>query len=319
LLGRSNYPEGYAHFRSRLDGPCFPAPHIAPLPRWTGEPLDGKTLVLWSDWGGFGDDIAYARNARAIRERFRPARLIVAARAPMLRLLAAQPYIDEAVDLSAPVQADCQCALIDSMLALGADFAHLPSWPAYLEPPPAELRYWEERLRDEKRLKVGLVWTSTSVPPLETGWVGRGDKHLPAEALAALAGIHDVVYVSLQKGANIPPASALLPNTAVIDETEDLGDFAATAALLRQLDIVVAIDTAVGHLAGALGVPTLLLVKRGRGYFWPEEREDTPWYPAMRMVVQPRLRDWDSVLRRVRATLEKRAAGVPWPRCFDQA
>jgi ADP-heptose:LPS heptosyltransferase len=204
------------------------------------------------------------------------------------------------------------------MLALGADFAHLPHWPAYLEPPAAELRYWQERLRGEKRLKVGLVWTSTSVPPVEMGWVGRSDKHLPNEALAALAGIPKVVFVSLQKGANSPPAAALLPNSAVIDDTEDLGDFADTAALLRQLDIVVAIDTAVGHLAGAVGVPTLLLVKRGRGYFWPEEREDTPWYPSMRMVVQPRLRDWQSVLARVRATLEKRAAGVPWPQCFDQ-
>jgi len=338
LLGRSQYPEGYRLFRARRDGPCFSAPHIAALPEWSGEALAGKTLVLWSDWGGFGDDIAYARIARAIRERLAPERLIVAARRPMLRLLAGQPYIDEAVDLSAKIEAGFQCPLIDSVNALGADFDTLPTWPAYIEAPAAELKYWSERLRGERRLKVGIVWTSTSVPPVEAGWVGRSDKHLPNAALAALGGMPGVVsgpggipgsvsgpggmpgvvFVSLQKGADIPPAAQLLPGSAVLDETEDLGDFADTAALLRQLDLVVAIDTAVGHLAGALGVPTLLLLKRGRGYFWPLEREDTPWYPSVRMVVQPRLRDWDAVLAKVRATIERRAAGVPWPQCYDQ-
>jgi tetratricopeptide (TPR) repeat protein len=318
LLGRSQYPEGYRLFRARREGPRFSAPHIAALPEWGGEALAGKTLVLWSDWGGFGDDIAYARIARAIRERLAPRKLIIAARRPMLRLLAGQSYIDEAVDLSAKTEADFQCPLIDSVNALGADFDTLPTWPAYIEAPAAELKYWGERLRGERRLKVGIVWTSTSVPPVEVGWVGRADKHLPNTALAALGGMAGIVFVSLQKGADIPPAAQLLPGSAVLDETEDLGDFADTAALLRQLDLVVAIDTAVGHLAGALGVPTLLLLKRGRGYFWPLEHEDTPWYPSVRMVVQPRLRDWQSVLQKVRTTIERRAAGVPWPQCYDQ-
>jgi tetratricopeptide (TPR) repeat protein len=319
LLGRSNYPEGYRLFRSRVEGPCFPAPHISPLPVWNGEPLEGRTLVLWSDWGGFGDDIAYARFARAIRERYKPRRLIVAARKPMRRLLAEQPYIDEAVDLSARVAADCQCALIDCVTAMGVDYASLPTWPAFLQPPAAEMQYWRSRLASVTGLKVGLVWTSTSVPPVHADWVGRFDKHLPNTALSALDGLPGVTWVSLQKGADIPPAAQLLPNSAVFDETEDLNDFADTAALISQLDLVVAIDTAVGHLAGALGVPTLLLLKRGRGYFWPMDSEETRWYPSVRMVIQPRLRDWPAVLARVRAVVERRAAGVPWPQCCDRA
>jgi tetratricopeptide (TPR) repeat protein len=318
LLGRSQYSEGYRLFRARREGPRFSAPHIEALPAWNGEALAGKTLVLWSDWGGFGDDIAYARFARMIRERLAPRKLIVAARGPMLRLLKAQPYIDEAVGLETEVAADWQCPLIDSVNAVGTDLDSLPNWPSYIEAPAEELRYWGKRLHGEQRLKVGIVWTSTSVPPGETGRVGRADKHLPNAALAALAGLPDVVFVSLQKGANIPAAAQLLPGTPVFDETADLDDFADTAALVRQLDLVVAIDTAVGHLAGALGVPTLLLLKRGRGYFWPLDREDTPWYPSVRMVVQPRLRDWESVMARVRVTIGQRAAGVPWPQCFDQ-
>ena len=319
LLGRNNYPEGYALFRARLEGPSHSAPHIAALPAWTGCSLEGKTLVLWSDWGGFGDDIAYIRFALAIRERHRPAKLIVAVPKPLMRLYAAQPYIDEVASLSDAVQADLQCSLIDSLHVLGLTFESMPVLPSYLSAPEEEQRYWRTRLHNERRLKVGLVWTSTSVPPVEIGWVGRSDKHLPNAAIATLAGVADVVFVSLQKGADIPRLADLLPGTPVIDDTDDLADFADTAGLLSQLDLVVGIDTGVAHLAGALGVPTLLLLKKSRGYFWPEDREDTPWYPSVRMVVQPDLRDWDSVLKRVRVTLERRAAGIAWPQCYDQA
>ncbi|HEX4328558.1 MAG TPA: glycosyltransferase family 9 protein [Burkholderiales bacterium] len=319
LLGRSNYPEGYRLFGVRLETPSHPAPHIAALPAWRGEALAGKTLVLWTDWGGFGDDVAYARYARAIREVHRPARLIVAVRKPMQGLLGSQAYVDQAVDLDTAVEADLQCSMIEAVGAMASEFSTLPGWPAYLEAPARQQQQWQRRLQGEQRLKVGLVWTSTSAPLVDLGWSGRYDKHLPDRTLAALGGLENVVFVSLQKGAGIAKAADLLPGAAVIDVTEELGDFADTAALLRQLDIVVAVDTAVGHLAGALGVPTLLLVKKSRGYFWPEAGTRTPWYPAMRMVAQEKVRDWSPVLARVRATLQRRAAGIPWPECFDQA
>lgn len=319
LLGRNQYPEGYELFRSRLDGPSRSAPHIVALPVWQGEPLQGKTLLLWGDWGGFGDDLAYVRYARAIRESRTPARIIVAVPRPLVRLYAAQPYIDEAVDLATPVTADYRCALIDAGNAFGATYETLPTWPAYLAAPQNEARYWRGQLQAEQRLKVGLVWTSTSVPPVEFDWVGRFDKHIPNSLLARLGGVPGVVFYSLQKGEGVPPAADLLPGEAVVDVTEDLNDFADTAALIEQLDLVIAIDTGVGHLAGALGVPTLLLVKRSRGYFWPEGREDTPWYPSVRMIVQPAMRDWVSVMDRARDVLARRASGVPWPRCFEAA
>ncbi|MDB5804754.1 MAG: uncharacterized protein JWN73_2076 [Betaproteobacteria bacterium] len=318
LLQRNNYAEGYRLFGVRMATTGHAAPHITPLPAWQGEPLAGKSLVLWTDWGGFGDHFAYVRYARVIQETFSPARLIVAAHRPMLRLLAAQPHVDEVMELDAPVAADLQCSMIEAINVLGHDYASLPAWPAYLEPPAPEAAAWAARLRDEKRLKVGLTWTSTSVPLIDIGWTGRYDKHLTDHAVRGLGGIDNVVYISLQKGAGIARAAELLPAGSVLDHTDELADFADTAALISRLDLVVTIDTAVAHLAGALGVPTLLLLKKSRGYFWPGGREDTPWYPSVRMLVQPEVRDWGSVLGRARAVLARRAAGVPWPHCADE-
>lgn len=319
LLQRNNYAEGYRLFGVRMATTGHAAPHITPLPAWQGEPLADKALVLWTDWGGFGDHLAYVRYAKVIRETFSPARLIVAAHRPMLRLLAAQPYIDEVVELDAPVVADLQCSMIEAISVLGNDYANLPAWPAYLQPPAQEAAAWAARLRDEKRLKVGITWTSTSVPLIDIGWTGRYDKHLSDRAVRSLGGLDNVAYVSLQKGAGIARAAELLPAGSVLDYTDELADFADTAALISQLDLVLTIDTAVAHLAGALGVPTLLLLKKSLACFWPQNREDTPWYPSVRMLVQPALRDWESVLARARAVLARRAAGVPWPRCVDDA
>ncbi|MDB5804756.1 MAG: hypothetical protein JWN73_2078 [Betaproteobacteria bacterium] len=322
LLQRNNYLEGFRLFSAWLHTLSRPAPQIAALPGWRGESLEGKTLVLWTDWGGFGDDIAYGRFARTIRETRRPARLIVAARAPLLRLFAGQPYIDEAVDLETTVKADVQCAMIEAPHVLGTELSTLPAWPRYLQAPAPESAAWAKRLQSEQRLKVGLVWTSTSIaidPAAAADRSGRFGKYLPDQMLAGLGDLPGVVFVSLQKGADLPKAAQLLPGAAVIDDTDELRDFADTAALISQLDLVLTIDTSIAHLAGALGVPTLLLLRKSLACFWPQGRADTPWYPSVRMLVQPQLRDWTHLLARTRAILARRAAGVPWPQCCDPA
>lgn len=316
LMCQGKFAEGFPLFDARLAGPGN-APQIAALPRWHGEPLGGRTLVLWCDWGGFGDDLGFLRFVRAVREAHPRARLLVAPLPGLGRLYAAQPYIDEVVKLSDTIQADVQCSLIDCFGVLSPAYDTLPAWPAYLRAPQADLDYWSGRWRGESRLKVGLVWTSTSIPQVDVGLIGRENKHPPAGLLAILAEVPNVVFVSLQKGAGITPLADLMPGAAVVDETADLGDFADTAALVSQLDLVITIDTAMAHLAGALGVPTLVLMRKGRAFFYPEHREDTPWYPSIRVLAQPQPRDWQTVFLRTREVLARRAAGTPWPRCFE--
>jgi hypothetical protein len=317
LMGRGNYPEGYRLFAARRDGPARLGAKIEPLPAWRGEPLAGKTLVLWSDWGGFGDEIAYIRYARAIRERYAPARIVAAVPRPLVRLYAGQPYIDAAVVVTDGAAADCQCALIEAVSAMGTTVDSVPAWPHYLQAPDAELRFWQQQLADDRRFKAGLVWSGGAGEGDGVSITARLEKNLTPEALAALAGLEGVVLVSLQKGGHVPKLAELLPQAAMIDDTDALGDFADTAALICQLDLVIAVDTAVAHLTGALGRPTLLLLKRSGGYFWPDGRSDTPWYPSMRLIRQHAHGDWSQAMQRARAVLQRMAAGVPWPACFD--
>jgi len=319
LLGRGNYPEGYRYFSSRLAGPARLGEKIARLPAWRGEPLTGKSLVLWSDWGGFGDELAYVRFARVIRERYKPARLVAAVPRPLVRLFADQPYLDEVAGISEGASADLQCSLIEAVTVIGTTVDTVPSWPAYLEVPEREMQVWRATLRDEKRLKVGLAWSGGAGEPGPGLTTARLDKHLPAQAMQCLIGVPNLVFVSLQKGDHAGRASDLLPGAALIDETDSLGDFGDTAALIMALDLVVAVDTAVAHLSGALGRPTLLLLKRSGGYFWPEGRNDTPWYPSIRIVRQHAHGDWSEAMVQVRAVLERMAAGAAWPDCFDSA
>jgi hypothetical protein len=317
LLQQGKYHEGYEAFsiwRNSITN-RHAAPSIAALPAWRGEPLTGKRLVLWTDWGGFGDDIAYLRFARTIHETLRPARLVVAARAPLLRLLAQQPYVDEAVGLEALVSADFQCPLIEAPRVLGTQSYALPAWPAYVHAPQADIAKWRERLRGEQRLKVGLVWTSTSVNSPGARKISRFDKQLEEEDVRKLAGIEGVAYVSLQVGAGIARAGDVLPAAEVLDYTAELRDFADTAALLAALDVVLTVDTGVAHLAGALGVPTLLLLRKSLAVFYPAGRTGTPWYPSAYMLVQREQRDWAPVIAAARAALARRAAGAPWPQC----
>jgi tetratricopeptide (TPR) repeat protein len=319
LLGLGQYPEGYRLLAARRDGPTRLGAKIEPLPAWRGEPLVGKTLVLWSDWGGFGDEIAYIRYARAIRERYAQARIVAAVPRPLVRLFGAQPYIDEAVAVTDGASADYQCAMIEAVSVLGTTVATVPSWPHYLQAAAADLQFWQTQLAEEPRLKVGLVWSGGAGESDGVSTTSRLDKHLAAGDLAPLAGLEGAVLVSLQKGGHAGKLADLLPGVAVIDDTDALADFADTAALIRQLDLVVAVDTAVAHLAGALGQPTLLLLKKSGGYFWPEGRNDTPWYPSMRLLRQHAHGDWSQVMQRVHAVVTRMAAGTPWPACFDQA
>lgn len=319
LMSRGNYPEGYALFAARLAGPVKQGAQIAALPAWRGEALEGKTLVLWSDWGGFGDDLAFVRYARAIRERVRPARIIVAAPRPLVRLFAGQPYIDAAISLQDSAAADLQCSFIEAARVMDITVDSVPAWPAYLQAPAPETGYWRTQLANQPRPLVGLAWSGGAGEAGSEMTTGRLDKHLDAGNLAELRGLPGIRFVSLQKGAHTGRIADMLPDTDAIDDTESLGDFADTAALVSQLDLVVAVDTAVAHLAGALGRPVLLVLKKSSAHFWLEERSDSPWYPSMRIARQQVHGDWSQPMARVRATLERMAAGTPWPACFDQA
>jgi hypothetical protein len=185
---------------------------------------------------------------------------------------------------------DVQCPLPSLPWALGLTLAGIPGAP-YLAPDAAGVAAWRERLSFLSGARVGLCWAGNP------GYAADSRRSLAPERLSALAGLPGVAFVSLQPGAVAPPGLLLH------DWTADLHDLADTAALLACLDLVVTVDTAVAHLAGALGRPVWLLNRFDTCWRWLLARDDSPWYPTLRIFRQDRPGDWDGVLARVRAEL----------------
>jgi hypothetical protein len=162
------------------------------------------------------------------------------------------------------------------------------------------VRAWSDRLPPRERLRVGLVWAGN---PDHDNDLSRT---MPLREMTHILDV-EATFVSLQKQLR-PNDKAILEQTRIIDPTADLTDFGETAALLGCLDLVIAVDTSVAHLAGALGLPTWLLLPHTPDYRWLLDRDDSPWYPTLRLFRQSERRDWAEVLGRVRSELVARCS-----------
>jgi hypothetical protein len=161
----------------------------------------------------------------------------------------------------------------------------------YLFADPALSAQWRERLSTERRKKVGLVFAGNQ------SHIHDRLRSMPLELLAPLSTLKEICFISLQKGA--AAASVARAPLEMVDWTDELHDFADTAALIDNLDLVIAVDTAVAHLAGAMGKPVWLLLQAVPDRRWMLERDDSPWYPTMKLLRQPTRGDWGSVVQRV--------------------
>jgi hypothetical protein len=192
--------------------------------------------------------------------------------------------------------------------AFSTTVATIPSEVPYLTADPLQVEGWRRRLAELRNIRVGLVWAGSPRPDQpEANRVDRR-RSVTLEHFAKLADVPGVSFVSLQKG---PAASQTRssPDLLIHDWTDELDDFADTAALIEALDLVISVDTSVVHLAGALGKPVWLLNRFDTCWRWLLDRDDTPWYPTLRQFRQPKPGDWDSVILDVRAALARRAAG----------
>ncbi|HEY4370689.1 MAG TPA: glycosyltransferase family 9 protein [Burkholderiales bacterium] len=306
LAGR--YREGFLHFRARNDAQHLRHKHpwLDALPAWGGEPLTGRRILIWTDWGGLGDEIVFARYIAEVHRRYRPAALYVSCTTSMRRLMASIEGVTEAFDAGGVYPVDCHAALLDLPCIFGTDLDSIPTPVPYLHPDAADVARWKEHLPPSPGLKIGLCWSS--------GFWGGGtqvvntrlNKSVPLQHLAPLCNIDGVTLVSLQKGGGLTELTALgLP---LLDFDADLNDMADTAALAANLDLIIAVDTSVGHLAGALNRPTLLLLPYSSGSFYLLDTDRTPWYPGMRTLRQPRPGDWETPAARAVALVRGFAA-----------
>lgn len=274
------------------------------VPLWLGDfSIDGKTILLHAEQG-LGDTLQFCRYAALVSKL--GARVILEAPTELMRLLATLDGVDQLIEAGQPLPSfDCHCPLLSLPLAFETDLATIPSATPYLSANPEAALRWRERVDASARgrLKVGLVWAGGNRPHVAELRKNDARRSISFGRLAPLLEVPNVQFFSLQKG---PAAQQLRGGDSahqVVDFTEELGDFADTAALVANLDLVISVDTSTAHLAGALDRPVWILNRFDTCWRWLLERTDTPWYPRARLFRQPALGDWDSVMQEVRAEL----------------
>jgi Flp pilus assembly protein TadD len=298
-----NFEDGWAGREARFRLPSSPVLYPKfPQPQWFGdEDIEGKTILLYAD-EGLGDSIQFARYVPMVASR--GARVVLAVEEAIRPLMSGLRGVAQCLPKSAALPGfDLHCPMSSLPLAFRTRPNTIPAATPYLPRPPEDrLRAWEDRLGSYRGLRVGLVWSGNP----KNG--NDRNRSIPLRMLARILDV-DATFVSLQKGLR-PEDRTTLIGTKIIDWTVDLTDFLETAALASCLDLVITVDTSVAHLSGALGRPTWILLAHTPDYRWLLDRDDSPWYPTVRLFRQSQTREYGSVIERVRTELA--AAAETW-------
>jgi len=289
-LLHANMAEGWARYEARLRLPPESMPKDRFLePAWTGTPFPNQTLLLWAEQG-LGDTLMFLRYLPLVKAL--GGSVILEVPAALLDLAVTCGGADVLVSKGKPLPAfDLQLPLMSLPLAFRTTLSTVPKQIPYLDVPetvpnPEAIR--ECLAMDQGSSRSGLVWAGGP------GYVRDFERSLSADAFAPLSVVSDVTWYSFQLGRpELPP----LPN--LISFAPYLKNFSDTAYALSGMDLVITVDTAVAHLAGALGIPTLLLLSFQPDFRWLLDRDDSPWYPSLRLYRQPAYGDWASVLSQV--------------------
>jgi len=265
-----------------------------PQPMWDGSPLRGRSILLHSEQG-LGDTLQFVRYAPLVKQR--GGHVILECQEPLYRLLAGVRGVDRLIARGRPLpRFDCHAPLLSLPGIFRTTLATLPGKVPYIRVAREEVGRWhrtiEARMGARSGLKVGLTWAGNP------GHKNDRNRSLPAHELAALAGLDEVVFFGLQKG------SAGGCGLDTIDLLEPASDFLDTAAILLNLYLLISVDTSVAHLAGALGKPVRTLLPFAPDWRWMLGRDDSPWYPSMKLYRQIRRKDWAEVLERVKMGLD---------------
>lgn len=302
LVGR--LAEGLREFEWRGVDSALNPPRQYRQPQWRGETPDqagGPLLITSEEW--LGDFIQFARYCLPLaaqghdvllevrpelyslfRDGFHHERVRVIPRIPSLnRIEGDLPF-------------SCYASIISVPARLPSGLDALTEYVPYITAPPERLPVWRKRIGEKLRnLKVGLVWAGNP------GHIRDAERSIPPEKLRPLMERDDVDFYAIRKGSWDMSA---FPPGSIVDLGEDIGDFADTAAIVDGLDLVISVDTAVVHMAGAMGHPVWVMVTKMPDWRWQLEGETTPWYPAVRLFRQQTRGDWDGVIAAVAAALD---------------
>ena len=303
LLLTGRFEEGWNEYRWRLKTEKAAYPHRYGVPCWDGSFFVGKRLLVHYEQG-FGDNIQFIRYLPMVKHH--GGTVICEMLPPLFDLFQGFPGIDELIPASAErapaVQFDLYMPLLELPRIFETTLETIPAGVPYLYADPAKAQYWRQRLVS-RAFKVGIVWAGKPAHPEDRTRSCHLRDFLPLSKIPGLA------LFGLQKGAAAGQAEDLAPEMALTDIGAELDDFTDTAAVIENLDLIVSVDTAVLHLAGAMGKPAWAVLPFSPDWRWMLDRRDSPWYPTMRLFRQKSYGDWEDVFQRVSQELQMLAAG----------
>lgn len=297
LIG--DFEQGFANYEWRWKR-AGNTPRDFGAPQWRDEDVTDKTILLHAEQG-FGDTIQFMRYVPLLAGR--GAKIVLEVPDSLMPLIGTVDGVIATISRGQqhpPI--DLHCPLMSLPLAFGTTLATIPASVPYLRAPAERIEAWRARLPASGKLRVGLVWSGKPTH--------RNDhnRSIAFAQLAPLLAVPNIDFVSLQRDVREADAAALLNAEAVLRPDLDQADFADTAAIIETLDLVIAVDTAVAHLTGALAKPLWPLLPFCPDWRWLLDRTDSPWYPGARLFRQPRIGDWDGAIANVAEALASFAA-----------
>lgn len=296
-LRLGQFETGWEEYEWRWKTDDFPSKRRTyPRPLWLGaEDVTGKTVLLHAEQG-LGDTIQFCRYATELSRS--GAIVILAVQPPLITLVANLSGVHKVLTYKELLpDFDFHCPLLSLPLAFKTRIDSIPASVPYLRAPESATASWVSRLGASQPLSIGLAWS---------GNTRHKRDHERSIALNKLLPAFDAPGInlfSLQDKVRPGDLDSLKSTKNLRHFGEDLRDFSDTAALISQMDLIVTVDTAVAHLAGAMGKPVWILLAAHSDWRWMEHREDSPWYPSARLFRQPKPGDWDSVIHNVRQAL----------------
>ena len=306
LLLLGDYSRGLAEYEWRWRTNTVSAPRNFHQPQWTGETLQGRRILIHAEQG-LGDAIHMARYIPLVARR--GGKVILECPGPLVRLFRQLPGLTEIVHYGDPLpHFDIHCPLMTLPLVFHTTLDTIPAEVPYIKPDPQLVAHWQQKMPpDPTRPRVGLVWAGAPA--------NKNDRNrsMSLQELAPLAEIKSARFFSLQKGPAAAQTARPPKGMELIDFTQEFTDFADTAAMTANLDLVIAVDTSVAHLAGAMGRPVWIMIPFMPDWRWLRERSDSPWYPTVKIFRQSRQRKWPEVVQKITEALNAFSPSFPSP------
>lgn len=294
-LGSGDYMVGFDSFEMRLKRFQID-PRTYTQPRWDGSPLEGRSILVFGEQG-MGDVIQFSRYLPLLAER--GGKIIFEVDKPLVPLFTSLPNVAQVVQKSeTPPLTDVYIQLLSLPRIFNTTLDTIPNRIPYITSDPSKAAAWRRMLAGDPLCRIGLVWQGNPRNPMDR------DRSCPFSEFRCLLDIQGVSYYSIQVGPAHDDLNILPPEIRITDLTNSLADFSDTAALIANLDLVISVDTAVAHLAGAIGISVWVLLTYHSDWRWMENQEYSPWYHTMRLFRQEKSGEWGGVLERVKNALE---------------